>query len=132
MQPTKPRILYLDEDAEDSFTLATLLKLANYEPTTTNFASDALQIARSDDFDLYILSRRFPVDSGAYLCQRLHEIAPQTPIIFLSEESGASARQGSIRSGSEEYIAKSRDAHEILDAVRRVLSEKEIFEQSSI
>jgi DNA-binding response OmpR family regulator len=132
MQPLRPRILYLDEDAEDSFTLTTLLKLANYEPTTTNFASDALELAKSDDFDLYILSRRFPVDSGAYLCQRLHEIAPQTPIIFLSEQGGASARQDSIRSGSEEYIAKSRDAHEILDAVRHVLSEKERLPQSSI
>lgn len=132
MQQTKPRILYLDENAEDSFTLTTLLKLANYEPTTTNFACDALQIAQSDDFDLYILSRRFPVDSGAYLCQRLHEIAPQTPIIFLSEENGTSARQESIRSGSEEYIAKSRDAREILDAVRHVLAEKEPLPQVSI
>jgi DNA-binding response OmpR family regulator len=132
MQPLRPRILHLDEDAEDSFTLTTLLKLANYEPTTTNFASDALQLAKSDDFDLYILSRRFPVDSGAYLCQRLHEIAPQTPIIFLSEESGASARQESIRSGSEEYISKSRDAHEILDAVRNALSEKEMLPRLSI
>ncbi|MBD0325331.1 MAG: response regulator, partial [Pyrinomonadaceae bacterium] len=103
--------------------LTTLLKLANYEPVTTNFASDALQIARSDDFDLYILSRRFPVDSGVYLCQKLHKISPQTPIVFLSEQAGSLNRQESIRSGSDEYITKSKDAHEILDAVRHALSE---------
>jgi DNA-binding response OmpR family regulator len=122
MQSMKPRILYVDEDAEDSFTLTTLLKRANYDPITTNFASDALQIAQSDEFDLYILSRRFPVDSGVYLCQKLHEMAPQTPIIFLSDERGASAQQKEVRSGSEEYIAKSRDAREILEAVCCALS----------
>ena len=105
MAQTKPRILYVDEDAEDGFTLTTLLRLASYEPVTANYASDALQLARTDDFDLYILSRRFPVDSGAYLYQRLHEIAPKTPIIFLSDDG-----------------AKSRDSREILEAVGHVLA----------
>ena len=116
MPQTKPRILYVDENAEDGFTLTTLLRLASYEPVATNYASDALQLARTDDFDLYILSRRFPVDSGAYLCQRLHEIAPKTPIVFLSDDGAP------VRSGSAEYVAESRDAREILEAVRRVLS----------
>ena len=122
MQMTKPRILYLDQDTEDSFTLTTLLKQANYKPVTTNFASCALQIAQRDDFDLYIL--RFPVDSGLYLCQKLHEIAPQTPIIFLSEGRSASARQESVRTGSDEHATKSKDAHQILDAVRCALSDR--------
>jgi DNA-binding response OmpR family regulator len=123
MTITKPRILYVDEDAGDSFTLATMLKLANYEPVTANYASDALQIAQCEEFDLYLLSRRFPIGSGEYLCQRLHEIAPQTPIIFLSDASYATGQVANIRSGSDEYIAKSKDAREIIEAVRLVLSE---------
>ena len=119
MPQTKPRILYVDEDAEDGFTLTTRLRLAGYEPVTANYASDALQMAQTDDFDLYILSRRFPVDSGAYLCQKLHKIAPQTPIIFLSDDGAP------VRSGSAEYVAQSRDAREILEAVGRVLSARQ-------
>ncbi|HYJ46174.1 MAG TPA: response regulator [Pyrinomonadaceae bacterium] len=121
MPLTKPRILYVDENAEDSFTLATLLQLADYEPVTTNFASDALQIARMDEFDLYILSRRFPVDSGAYLCQKLNKISPQTPIIFLTNDGG---RNGEVTSGAPEYVAGSRNGREILSAVRLALSLK--------
>jgi DNA-binding response OmpR family regulator len=88
MAQTKPRILYVDEDAEDGFTLTTLLRLASYEPVTTNYASDALQLARSADFDLYVLGRRFPADSGEYLCRKLRQIAPRTPVIFLPDDDG--------------------------------------------
>ena len=122
MQPAKPCILYLDLDAEDSFTISTLLMMENYEPITTNFASEALQLAESGGFDLYILSRRFPVGAGMYLCQKLHEISPRTPMIFLSDESEA-GREG-IRSGSEEYVLKSKDARELLAAVHQALDGK--------
>jgi DNA-binding response OmpR family regulator len=88
MAQTKPRVLYVDEDAEDGFTLTTRLRLAGYEPVTANFASDALQMAQTDDFDLYILSRRFPADSGESLCQKLNQIAPRTPVIFLPDDAG--------------------------------------------
>lgn len=123
MQPAKPRILYLDLEAEDSFTISTLLEMANYEPITTNFASEALQLAECGGFDLYILSRRFPLNAGVYLCQKLHQISPRTPMIFLSDESSA-GREG-IRSGSEEYIMKSKDARELLAAVSQALAEKQ-------
>jgi DNA-binding response OmpR family regulator len=84
-----------------------LLRLVSDEPVATNYASDALQLAQTDDFDLYILSRRFPVDSGESLCRKLHAIAPRTPIIFLSA------------GGSGDRAANSRA---ILEAACRVLS----------
>jgi DNA-binding response OmpR family regulator len=84
MKTDRQRVLYLDEDAENSFRLDTLLKLSHYDPVTVNFASDALQLARNERFDLFIFSRSFPVDAGAYISRRLREIAPETPILFLS------------------------------------------------
>jgi DNA-binding response OmpR family regulator len=124
MTTPKSRILYVDSDAEDSFTLASMLKRANYEPVTVNFASDALQIARCEEFDLYLLSRRYPVGPGIYLCQKLHEIAPQIPIVFLAQEKELADQFPGIRSGSDEYTVRAKDTREILGAVRLALSEK--------
>jgi DNA-binding response OmpR family regulator len=89
MQTERQRVLYLDEDAEQSFRLDTLLKLLHYDPVTVNFCGDALQLARDERFDLFIFSHRFPVDAGAHLRRKLQEIAPKTPVLFLSE-TGAS------------------------------------------
>lgn len=124
MQSTKPRILYVDEDAEQSFVLDSLLRHADYDPVTANFVSDALQFARCSDFDLYLLSKRFPLGSGAYLCQKLNEIAPRTPIVFLSGHSDETGQSSLIRSGSDEYVTKSNENREVLEAVRFVLSKR--------
>ncbi len=85
MQTERPRVLYLDEDAENSFRLDTLLKLSHYDPVTVNFASDAIQLAESERFDLFIFGKDFPVDAGRYLCRKFQELAPQTPVLFLSK-----------------------------------------------
>lgn len=122
MRSMKPRILYVDEDAGGSFTLNTRLKLADYDPVTVNFTSDALQFAQCENFDLYLLSRRFRVGPGVFLCQQLHEISPQTPIVFLSDESASTGQTASIHSGSDEYTAKAGNTREILDAVRLALA----------
>jgi DNA-binding NtrC family response regulator len=85
MQTERCRVLYLDEDAENSFKLDTLLKLSACDPVTVNFASDALRLAENERFDLFIFSRRFPTGARLYLSRKLQEIAPQTPVLFLSE-----------------------------------------------
>jgi DNA-binding response OmpR family regulator len=88
MKTDRQRVLYLDEDAENSFKLDTLLKLSHYDPVTVNFACDALQLARNERFDLFIFSHSFPADAGACLGRRLRQIAPETPVLFLSEQAG--------------------------------------------
>jgi DNA-binding NtrC family response regulator len=85
MQTERRRVLYLDQDVEQSFRFHTLLKLSDYDPVTVNFASDAIQLAHAEHFDLFIFSRRFPLDAGAYLSRKLQEIAPATPVLFLSD-----------------------------------------------
>lgn len=89
MQSKRARVLYLDDDIESGFRLDTLLKLSHYDPVTVNFVSDALRLAESEPFDLFIFSRQFPVDAGLYLSRKLQEIAPATPVLFLSA-NGAS------------------------------------------
>ena len=123
MQSQKQRILYVDDDAENSFILETLLRHANYEPITVNFASDALQLAQGETFDLFVLSRRFPIGSGAYLCRRLHELSPQTPILFLSDDADGFNQAERVHSGAQEYVIGSGDAREIIANVHHLLSE---------
>lgn len=123
MPLTKPRILYIDEDAENSFTISTLLRLGNFDPVTVNFACDALQFAQTAEFDLYLLARRIPVGQGRFLCEQLHEMSPQTPIVFLTEDKSLTDAEMNSCSGLNTYIVQTRDAHGILDAVNIALAE---------
>jgi DNA-binding response OmpR family regulator len=124
MQATRRRILYLDEDEQRSFILTTRLRLENYDTVTTEFASDALELARSEPFDLYLLSKRFPVESGAYLCQKLSELTPETPIIFFTNSSDGLHEQEVIRTGAREHVVEAGDLKELLMVMKHLLSEK--------
>jgi DNA-binding response OmpR family regulator len=118
MQTTKRRILYVDEDGERSFIVATRLRSENYDPVTTPFASDALELARSESFDLYVLSRRFPLESGAYLCQKLFELTPDTPLISFTNSFNDRYEQEMIRSGGHEYLVEAGSLNELLAVMK--------------
>lgn len=122
MEIKNRRILYVDTDAENSFILETLLRAASYEPVTVNFASDALPLAQGESFDLFILSKRLPIGSGVYLCQRLHEIAPRTPIIFLSDDADGFNPAERFLTGAQEYVISSGDAHDVVENVNHLMS----------
>lgn len=126
MQSKKQRVLYVDDDAENSFILESLLRHASYEAVTVNYASDALQFARGESFDLFVLSKRFPIGSGVYLCHKLHEIAPQTPILFLSNEADGFDLGEKVSSGSQEYVLNCGDAHEVIENVHHLLSQQTV------
>ena len=123
MQTAKGRILYVDEDEERGLVFANYLRIANYSVVTTEFASDALHLAQNERFDLYLLSRRFPIEAGAYLCQRLYSISPETPMIFFSDNSNGDHQQEIIRTGAREFVVEAGDLVDMVSAVERLLSE---------
>jgi DNA-binding NtrC family response regulator len=94
MRSKRARVLYIDEDVESAFVLDTLLRLAEYEPVTVSFASEALQMAQNEPFDLFVFGKQFPVDAGVYLSHKFREIAPEIPVIFLPENAHGFNLQG--------------------------------------
>ena len=124
MQTTKRRVLYLDEDEGRSFILATRLRSENYDTVTTQYASDALEMARSEPFDLYVLSRRFPLETGTYLCHKLSELSPKTPIIFFASSFDGAHGQEMVRSGAHEYFIEAGSFNELLAVMKYLPTEK--------
>src|SRR5437868_5539661 len=83
MQPSRCRILYVDDHEDTAFMLTHLLGQSDYEVETVNSISAALEIIKREKFDLYLLDKRLPDGSGLDLCRKLHEITPEVPIIFI-------------------------------------------------
>src|SRR2546430_6122986 len=79
MHPAKRRILCVDDDEDTCFMLTHLLKQENYETKTARTISEALEMARSESFNLYILDEWFPREAGVGLCRKIREVDPHTP-----------------------------------------------------
>nr|MBA3257124.1 response regulator [Pyrinomonadaceae bacterium] len=64
MSRAKCLILCVDDHEDTSEMLQQLLAQEDYEVVTAVTVEDALKLAKSEDFDLYVLDKRLPDGSG--------------------------------------------------------------------
>src|SRR5687768_1963365 len=82
LQEDKCRILCVDDHADTSEMLTVLLSSEDYEVVTAVSMEEALDLARGEKFDLYVLDKHLPDGSGLDLCRKLNEVTPDVPCMF--------------------------------------------------
>ena len=124
MANTKCRILCIDDHQDSADMLVTLLSQEDYEVVTAGSMSEALRLAHSETFDLYVLDRRLPDGTGIELCRELSKATPGVPCIFYSGDAYALHRQQAMEAGADDYVSKP-NIEALIDAVAKLLSDKE-------
>ncbi len=123
MQPTKRRILCVDDDEDICAMLVQLLGQENYEVTAVKTVSEGLKLARAESFNLYILDEWFPREAGLGLCRKIREFDPHTPIIFYSGAAFNSDKDEALYVGAQVFVAKPY-VEELILAVHRQLADQ--------
>ena len=124
MQPSRCRILYVDDHEDTAFMLTHLLGQSDYEVETASSISAALEIIKREKFDLYLLDKRLPDGSGLDLCRKLNEITPEVPIIFYTGDAYELHRLEGFNAGADAYVTKP-NIDELIDKVQQLLAEAE-------
>jgi CheY-like chemotaxis protein len=124
MPNARCRILCIDDHLDSAEMLRILLSQENYEVVTTTTLREALQLAKTDDFDLYVLDRRLPDGTGIELCRQLNEATPGVPCIFYTGDAYELHRHEALAAGAEGYVLKP-DIETLIDAVAGILAENE-------
>ena len=122
--PAKCRILCIDDNEDTSEMLKLLLVQEDYEVMTAVSMTEALSLAKSQGFDLYVLDRRLPDGSGLELCTKLHEVTPGVPCLFYTGDAYDIHRSEAMAAGADGYVAKP-DIDGLIEGVRKLLSERE-------
>jgi CheY-like chemotaxis protein len=118
MNPVK-RILCVDDD-EDTCILLKLL-LFDFEIVATNTCADALKLAQSQRFDLYLLDSFLTDGSGITLCQQIRRFDPDTPVLFCSADAFQASRDQALQAGAQLYLTKPVEPLAIRQALERLL-----------
>ncbi|HEY0375979.1 MAG TPA: response regulator [Pyrinomonadaceae bacterium] len=124
MQPTKRRILCVDDEEDTCSMLVALLGRENYEVSAVRTVSEALALARAESFNLYVLDEWFPREAGLGLCRKIREFDPHTPIIFYSGAAFDSDKEEALYAGAQAFVAKPY-IEELLATVHRLLADKQ-------
>ena len=104
--------------------LSLLFSQEDYEVVTAATAQEAIALAASHQFDLYVLDKRLPDGDGLTLCQKLTEITPDVPCMFYSGDAYEVHRRQAIDAGAVAYVTKP-DIEGLINNVRKVLLERE-------
>ena len=124
MSESKCRILCVDDHRDTSEMLTMLLAQEDYEVTCATGVNEALTLAQTEEFDLYVLDKRLPDGDGLALCEKLTALTPNVPCMFYSGDAYEVHRHQALKAGAAAYVAKP-DIESLIDNVRKLLSGKE-------
>ena len=124
MSETKCRILYVDDHEDSAEMIKLLLSPMDYVVTAAHTAAEALRLAQTEKFDLYVLDKRLPDGSGLELCQKLSALTPEIPCIFYSGDAYEIHRQQAAAAGADAYVPKPH-VEQLIETVEHFLSQSE-------
>ncbi len=119
-----PRILGVDDSAQNRTLIELYLQGTEFEVTTAATGLEALELCRQQRFDLILLDVVMPQIDGFEVCRRLKN-DPRTafiPVIFLTGRLGdESDRAAAYQLGAVDYIQKPVDRDELVARIRVML-----------
>jgi CheY-like chemotaxis protein len=128
MQSTKRHILCVDDNEDTCLILTHLFDLQGYETKSVRNIAEALESARKESFNLYIIDQWFNQSSGTNLCRQIREFDHHTPIIIYSGAVLDSDREGAMQAGASAFVAKPH-IEELVETVRYFF--RGVFEASA-
>ena len=124
MSEVKCRILCVDDHEDTPEMLKLLLSDLNYLVHAAHNIEEAMELAKTHEFDLYVLDKRLPDGNGLELCAMLNQLTPGVPCIFYTGDAYEIHRQEAIAAGADAYVAKP-ELDVLIETVHKLLSERE-------
>jgi two-component system nitrate/nitrite response regulator NarL len=126
LQASFVRILVVDDFAPWQLFVQTFL---GQDPNLSiiGFASDGLEaVQKAGELgpDLILMDIRLPGLSGIEAALQIQELAPQSAILFLSQDSDPDVVHAALRAGGRGYVLKSKVARDLVTGVEAVLGGK--------
>jgi len=102
----RKRILCVEDHADTSALLKTILEQDGYEAVGASTVAEAIELARSAGFDLYLIDRWLPDGEGIELCRMIRTFDFNTPIVFLTADARETTRVQAMAAGAQGYMVK--------------------------
>jgi len=117
----KGRILSTEDDPDTRDLVRLLLEVEGFELIYADSAEQALSLAHTTHFDLYLLDNWVPGLAGEDLCRKLREFDQTTPILFYSGAGHQSDKDGAMAAGAQGYVVKPADPDELTAQIRALI-----------
>jgi DNA-binding response OmpR family regulator len=122
MKSSAGHILYVEDDEDTRELVMYVLVNSHYTVVAATNGDEALMLARTNNFDLYVIDNWMSGTSGVDLCRKLREFDNWTPILFYSGAAFERDKQQAFAAGAQGYLVKPAGPDELIAEVNRIVS----------
>jgi two-component system nitrogen regulation response regulator NtrX len=119
--PRKAHLLLVDDDPNTLASLSRAFRLAGHEATVCDNAARALELLRTDGFDLILSDVVMPGKSGLELLEDLKKAGVKTPIVLISGQANIEMAVRATKLGALDFLEKPLSTDKLLVTVENAL-----------
>jgi DNA-binding response OmpR family regulator len=123
MQSLKGRILCTEDDVDTRELIDFVLTQSGYEVVCSASNVQTIELAKTQNFDLYLVDNWMPGFSGTQLTEKLRQFDLTTPVLFYSAAAFDTDREAARVSGAQGYLVKPADGDQLIAEVARLIAE---------
>ncbi len=127
---TKAHILIIDDDANTLASLARAFRLAGHEATVCDNAARAVEIAKTERFDLILSDVVMPGRDGIALLEDLKNLGLGTPVVMMSGQATIEMAVKATRLGAIDFLEKPITTEKLLVTVENALHLKQLEDEN--
>ena len=123
-------LLIVDDDANTLASLARAFRLAGHEATVCDNAARALELVRSQPFDMMLSDVVMPAKDGLSLLEDLRNLGIALPVVMISGQANIEMAVRATRLGAIDFLEKPLSTDKLLLTVDNVLKLKRLEEEN--
>ncbi|MFZ0732367.1 MAG: sigma-54 dependent transcriptional regulator [Candidatus Sulfotelmatobacter sp.] len=119
--PHKAHLLIVDDEANTLASLSRAFRLAGHEATVCDNAGRALELAKSQNFDLILSDVVMPGKDGLTLLEELNQQGVTAPVVMMSGQAHIEMAVRATRLGALDFLEKPISTDKLLLTVENAL-----------
>lgn len=125
----KPTILLIEDEDHIAKTIQLNLELEGYDVHHASEGKQALQLFKSQSFDLVVLDIMLPEIDGLSLCDLFRDQNKSIPILIVSARSSNEDKIEGLKLGADDYLTKPFNLEEFLLRIKNLLRRNGAFQK---
>jgi two-component system nitrogen regulation response regulator NtrX len=119
--PLKARLLIVDDEANTLASMSRAFRLAGHEATVCDNAGKALELAKTENFDLILSDVVMPGKDGLTLLEELKRQGVAAPVVMMSGQAHIEMAVRATRLGALDFLEKPISTDKLLLTVENAL-----------
>lgn len=120
------RILVVDDMEAIRLALVKCLQLSGYEVMAASSGGEALELLRTQRFDLLLTDQTMPGLSGLELTDAVSRMHPDMPIVVLTGNTDVELAKDSLQRGASDFVTKPVNIRELPILIERNLTRRRL------